>query len=135
MTFDSFTNRYCGLAVVRTGAVKSIDTPMIIGEYDPCTGMQKLAQIDLNHDGWPDFIFQVTARSNGLRSPPGESLVAGAVCLSIRREWPIATPPEASDAVTIRGVYTAAASVRAVEDHAQEGRREGVQVQPTLKIQ
>jgi hypothetical protein len=123
--FDSFTNRYCGLAAFRAGATKPMELPLLVGEYDPCIGIRKIAEVDLNHDGWPDFIFELTARSRGWRSPARDFSEA-AVFLSVRREMTYCYAPKASGAVTARGIYAAAASVRAVEEQARRRGEEKV---------
>jgi hypothetical protein len=114
------TNRYCGFAAIRFGTSRS----RLAGYWDTCSAMRKLAEVDLNHDGIPDFIFVVTVRSN--RYP--EDVEEGAVFLSNRGSMTYCFADVASGTVTIGGragkTFTGAAAIHALEEQI---RRRGAE--------
>jgi hypothetical protein len=75
--FDGVDNSYCRLAVV-DAENKQAQLIEIPGSQDHCQGMQRLAAVDVNHDGVPDFVFQVSMPSNTADATVSE----GAVYLS-----------------------------------------------------
>ena len=111
LIYDSYTNRSCGLATIRSGAFDA----RLAAYSDTCSAMRKLAEVDLNHDGVPDFIFIITIRSN--RYP--EDVQEGAVYLSNRERMTYCFADVASDTVTIGGragkTFTGAAAIHALE--------------------
>lgn len=116
--YEGYERRGCGIAIFRSGATRPIDYPAMIGGYDTCTAIREVTEVDVNHDGVPDFVFEVKMHSRGLRAPP-EYFPSGAVYVSNRKRLSYCYAPEASRAVTIDAAYAPAAAVAAIEGQAE----------------
>ena len=75
--FDRYANSYCRLAVIDREKKKAEMIP-VPGNYEHCEGMEKMVDVDVNHDGIPDLVFQVNMPSNQFAGTVSE----GAVYLS-----------------------------------------------------
>jgi hypothetical protein len=123
--YDRYSNRDCDLAVFRprdaTGGI--VERPLLkCGTLcsDHCLSMRKIAEADVNDDGLPDFVFEVTVPSNRYPTNVDEAAVYLSECTP-------GSPPtycyskEASRAATVSTEDT----VRAIR---KEARRRGAQV-------
>ncbi|WP_394829035.1 hypothetical protein [Pendulispora albinea] len=62
--FVGYRESYCRFAVIRTGTTRGEMIPVAVFSRYDCRDMRKLAEADLNHDGVPDFVFEVSIPSN-----------------------------------------------------------------------
>jgi hypothetical protein len=77
--FDGVANSYCRLAVFDSAKSAAEFVPLPgNADHDNCRGMEKMAAVDLNHDGVTDLVFQVEIPSNRFDATVSE----GAVYLS-----------------------------------------------------
>jgi len=77
--FVGNSNSYCRLVEFNRATSTGEFIPIPEGaDHDNCRGMRKMAVVDLNHDGVPDFAFQVVFPSNRYNVDVSE----GAVYLS-----------------------------------------------------
>ena len=95
ISFDRYANSYCRVAVIDQQK-KTADLVPVPGNYEHCGGMEKMADVDLNHDGIPDLVFQVNIPSNRFDTTVSE----GAVYVSQAASRTYCYAPAASSEVT-----------------------------------
>jgi hypothetical protein len=98
----------CDVAVFGT----STPTPYLVPfgsdfACNRCSAMRKLAEVDINGDGMPDFIFAITVRD--------PTPVHAEVFVSVRAHMTYCSAPAARDAVEASGALTPKGAVHAIE--------------------
>ena len=114
--FDRYDNTYCRVAVIDKEK-KMAELVPVPGNFEHCEGLDKMPDVDLNHDGIPDLVFQLNMPSNRSAATVSE----GAVYLSQPALRTYCYAPAASGQIT-SDVPPQADKIAAVMQSAVERR-------------